>query len=503
MASLVGLHRIFKARRTRITMPSERVRMVEAEIAACRSQLRTMLQAGERGGNRKLIITTGDISDVDGFFALAEYAKTGADVMFVMNYPAYLNCFNETCRSKGSGLGYAYSAKTMLRATRSKRSQHQNFAKYKEILKAYGITDDSVASVDPGVTGQINGAVLSIFSEMAFQMAVNVWSEFKPDFEGVDSRFYFCIGGVNDVNPFHSDSIKDEILVYANGFAFDSRLTHGLQQGTVYTQTGEYVEFSDALRPYDSVYMDMNGSAAFYDALWAQFLHRYPHKIRGVVVMGGVYSYAAPTTIPAIENVLNRFSCSTMNQLYSPIKTWSFFGALDRLKIPTYVVANNAVVDLKARGVDRGIKDAWRFFLGANELAKEKLMSYSQAYYVVSPYGPAWKPFDFYAAKIIRGLVVGNIPTFVTRYLFNDMRYGVTLISTSSKWEETRAMYISHCDTTPNNSDDERTKGKKLSFLDEQRIMNAEMRTGDDPVLCFSVCVVEPVCNIETFVVSV
>lgn len=40
---------------------------------------------------KNLIVTTGDISDVDGFFALAEYASTGADVVFVMNYPAYLN----------------------------------------------------------------------------------------------------------------------------------------------------------------------------------------------------------------------------------------------------------------------------------------------------------------------------------------------------------------------------------------------------------------------------
>ena len=37
-----------------------------------------------------LIITTGDLSDVDGFLALAEYFKTGKDVMYILNYPAYL-----------------------------------------------------------------------------------------------------------------------------------------------------------------------------------------------------------------------------------------------------------------------------------------------------------------------------------------------------------------------------------------------------------------------------
>jgi hypothetical protein len=36
--------------------------------------------------NKKvLIITSGDISDIDGFLALAEYAKTGADALFVID----------------------------------------------------------------------------------------------------------------------------------------------------------------------------------------------------------------------------------------------------------------------------------------------------------------------------------------------------------------------------------------------------------------------------------
>ncbi len=33
---------------------------------------------------------SGIVSDVDGFLALAEYAKTGSDVLFIMNYPAYV-----------------------------------------------------------------------------------------------------------------------------------------------------------------------------------------------------------------------------------------------------------------------------------------------------------------------------------------------------------------------------------------------------------------------------
>lgn len=40
---------------------------------------------------KQLIINTGDISDADGFLCIAEYAlTTDADILFIMNFPAYL-----------------------------------------------------------------------------------------------------------------------------------------------------------------------------------------------------------------------------------------------------------------------------------------------------------------------------------------------------------------------------------------------------------------------------
>ena len=38
---------------------------------------------------KKLIISTGDVSDIDGFCALAQYAKTGADAV---SFLATLSC---------------------------------------------------------------------------------------------------------------------------------------------------------------------------------------------------------------------------------------------------------------------------------------------------------------------------------------------------------------------------------------------------------------------------
>ena len=69
-----------------------RAELLEKELSHCMSEL-SFLNAdlsAPQVRSRKLIISSGDISDPDGFYAIAQYAKTGADVLFVMNYPAYL-----------------------------------------------------------------------------------------------------------------------------------------------------------------------------------------------------------------------------------------------------------------------------------------------------------------------------------------------------------------------------------------------------------------------------
>jgi hypothetical protein len=62
-----------------------------------------------------LIISSGDISDVDGLYALAKYATSGHDVLFIMNYPAYLGVTSTFVGDEkdepnkcGPGLGYKY-----------------------------------------------------------------------------------------------------------------------------------------------------------------------------------------------------------------------------------------------------------------------------------------------------------------------------------------------------------------------------------------------------------
>ena len=65
-----------------------------------------------------LIITTGDISDADGFICLADYAiNTNADILFIMNYPAYFGVQYEKTHTPSTHLyeGFNYGLKEILK----------------------------------------------------------------------------------------------------------------------------------------------------------------------------------------------------------------------------------------------------------------------------------------------------------------------------------------------------------------------------------------------------
>jgi len=62
-----------------------------------------------------LIITTGDISDADGFICLADYAKnTNADILFIMNYPAYFLYYDKQHEKTDLYEGFNYGLKELL-----------------------------------------------------------------------------------------------------------------------------------------------------------------------------------------------------------------------------------------------------------------------------------------------------------------------------------------------------------------------------------------------------
>ena len=367
----------------------------------------------------KLIITSGDVSDVDGFLALAEYAKTGADVLYTMNYPAYLagDAAEEDFEAKHPGLGFRYGVDRVDAETSSERMKGD-------------------------------------LTNLAFTMATRVWNEASPA-----GRLLFMIGGVNQVNPFSPQAVKNELVTFAP-FVVSTTPNLNPEPGALYDANGQ--PLSRVLPPTATeIYVDFNGSMAFFDEdTWlVQALDSNSDKVKGAFIMGGVDANKPPQTMPAIKGRLNRLSCATMNQLYHPPNTARFFQFLESHEIPTYIVPNNAVASLENDdGVNR--------FLTANGLDGQYLGDIARTYYAT---GAPRKPFDVYTAVALRAVLAGDLQTTMMR-LFYSGELGVSLLGTMS-WDETVAAYAHNIDLAPAPDDSEFVRAKKESFRRELELL--------------------------------
>lgn len=184
--------------------------------------------------------------------------------------------------------------------------------------------------------------------------------------------------------------------------------------------------------------------------------------------MGGVLSDAPPQTLPAMPGILNRLSCSTMNQLYSPQKSALFFNLMQRIGVPLDVVCNNSVTayEYNAGNVKR--------FLDANEIQSDSLQAFGNAFYG-SPYKPPVKPFDVYAAIVMGKLINGD--TFgrqSCKSLFFDKIHGISLIGdVNMRWENVRSNYVSNCDRTKVDDPNPFVQNKSISFIQEKNVLES------------------------------
>jgi hypothetical protein len=442
-------------------------------------------QAGVRGkatqADKNLIISTGDISDIDGFFALAEYAKTGSDVLFVMNYPAYIGVDEKDVdigyANHNPGLGYRYSAKQVFDKVPRPLPDH-----YVEFLSVYDSIHDE------------NQRMKCAMTDIAFKLANKIWDEVPGR-----GNLFFGIGGINAINPFSESAIKNEVLVYSEVIRNTDKQLIGPEQGTVYASSGEVCTIS--WPDYSNIYMDFNGSLAFWNGYLAQRLSQVDvvGKIRGVFIMGGVYADREPVTMPAIPNILNRFSSATMNQLYHPQNAADFFAFLSQFKINTWTISNNVVKSLDSfvPGTNQKTEQGIDSFLTSNGLGGDFLKKCALLHYC-SRYNPPRKPFDFYCATalctLLRSQKVEPLPP--TRNIFQAPKqrpvvraqsevlprrqmhmfysnvYGITFISDEDTWKSARSQYSNVIDTEIKEGDAESVKSKKDYFKKEIELMD-------------------------------
>jgi hypothetical protein len=388
--------------------------------------------------DKKLIISSGDISDIDGFMALAEYAKLDADVLFVMNYPAYVGVTyeDEGFAERNPGLGYRYTAREVFA-----RDPPTKSVRYAEFLKAYDGQDDNE---------RMKGAM----TDMAFWIAKNVWEESKSSQPNpLGGKLMFCIGGMNSVNPFSVAAIKNEVLVYSEVVP-PVEVPLKVDQGSIYEAATREQCLVD-WRVYSEIYMDFNGSAAFWDEAWLDILSDAAARIKGFFIMGGVYADSKPVTMPSIPGKLNRFSSATMNQLYHPQRTAELLDFLRQCNVPTFVITNNTVHEILQNGDEEGL-NCVDMFLAAHRLKGPILGKCCRLHYG-SVYTPAKKPFDLYTAVALgfcfRGEKTDELQA-VPKTLHFSNTYGITCVGIrDASWDETRLLYISQINVSPNPGD--------------------------------------------------
>jgi hypothetical protein len=112
-----------------------------------------------------------------------------------------------------------------------------------------------------------NDRMKSAMTDVAFEMTKRVWQDLPTERRG---NCFFCIGGVNAINPFSATAVKNEIVVYVGAIPKEAKELDP-KEGTFYDMSGNSMRHFN-LEGYDEIYMDFNGSMAFFNDDWQKRL---------------------------------------------------------------------------------------------------------------------------------------------------------------------------------------------------------------------------------------
>jgi len=341
------------------------------------------------------------------------------------------------------GKGYTYDYREYFEASDLLLSKKEGFEDYKKLKIKYTSKQD----------------IMQCFTDLGFAMASKVWNSTDSKNKG---NFYFCVGGVNDINPFHKNALKNEIFVYRS-IVNEMTSLEKCTEMTVFDINRNPTNLDTILSSNDSVFIDFNGSMAFFSSVWRIKLISIKQKIKSVFVMGGVLSDKTAVTKSSIKNVLNRMSCSTMNQLYAPLKSNIFISLMSSWKIPIYMTVNNTVDDLFN---DNNLK----IFLTSNGIFSSCLYDMAILFYN-SHYKPFRKPFDFYTALSLVSSMNGDM-FGKSCNLCIDSVYGITLVTHQIYPENTTKEYTSTWDTHIGDEEKGFLANAKKNYACEQIVLS-------------------------------
>lgn len=358
-----------------------------------------------------LIITTGDITDADGFLALAEYTlNTDADILFIMNYPGYLyHDYNKQHdNTTDLYLGFNYGLQEFL-SQKFKKEDGSYDDKYVNLLFGddKSLKKQNFIHILTKITAYF---CLTIFNQV---------KESKASKASSNQNLYFMIGGINKYNPFNSTNIKNEFNIYKN-LILDERgikseitsimndftsemIRIPINSGAITLSNGKYIyclttteqEFHVDFRDYSNVYVDGNGSISFFENkeknnLFYKLTSDELGKIKGFYIMGGVLAKIPPYTASVFKDRLHRAAVATMNQIYSPEEFYNLMWYFNYKNIPLIFVPNHSIL------LSESIITQLNYLLSKSEV----LNGICNAYYN-EPTNGQQKPFDLIVAKLL------------------------------------------------------------------------------------------------------
>ena len=307
------------------------------------------------------IITTGDSSDYDGFTSLPLYkkiaAKKGYDVVFIMNYPAFfqypdgdvtipINADAATYKRSSHG-GYEYGATEFYQMAEERLgtvgtpnnptpylpmlagSWMDIYARLAKVLDKKGKKDE------PFTRSNLAQMRIVEMTFTAFSLARSIWNNCNVDSAIRVPNLIFCIGGINTFNGFGIANHKEEIYVYKDIVEPMSTLAH-VKRFVTRMNDSTSLSFRSFMKRLGTkeMYIDMNGSMAFYES--GMFKKQ---NVKAVAIMGGM-PQGTPCELSTIPPFLSRPKCTSFNQLYHPVGTLAFIKDMMKAKVPIYLTTN-------------------------------------------------------------------------------------------------------------------------------------------------------------------
>jgi len=386
---------------------------------------------------KDVIITTGDITDADGFIAFAEYVKNSdADIIYILNYPAFLhyNSYKNVDNDKDDiYLGFTYGLGEYLEALKINIDNKKDV----ELNELYIKFLDEIKSIRKN-----NNIIITKFKNLYFQFTkyilFKIYNEIQIQKSKSERKIYILEDYIHKINPFSKNIIKCEFFVYKNLFK-EMIIEREKKREELYTieedilnsgrEEEEKIIHKSTLssiileRKYSNIYIDGNGSFAFIDETIINFLKLYKAKIRGCFIQGGVLANIEPQTTSYIKNNIHRCGLSTMNQIYHIDGFMMFMDFCAENNINILFVPNNCIYESSTL---------------LNDLNDEYLRSSNTLDTVCKLYyeNGRKKPFDLITAKFITNAIKNGTQYFndnslKSKFIFSKP-YGISLLCSSS-----------------------------------------------------------------------